>query len=67
MTLTVRHDPQPSGLMEIILIKTHIEETLGIRIHGGIENKSANPYDPTDEGIFIIDVILLQSLFLSLF
>ena len=55
--LTVRHDPQPSGLMEIDLIKSHPEETLGIRIHGGIENKSANPYDSTDEGIFVIDVI----------
>lgn len=54
--LTVRHDPQPSGLIEIVLQKSHPEETLGIRIHGGIENKSANPFDSTDEGIFVIDV-----------
>jgi hypothetical protein len=54
--LTVRHDPQPSGLKEIILQRSHPEETLGIRINGGIENKSANPNDSTDEGIFVIDV-----------
>lgn len=56
VVLTVRHDPQPLGLNEITLSKLHPEETIGIRIHGGIENKSANPFDQRDEGIFIIDV-----------
>lgn len=57
VVLTVKHEPQPDGLAEINLLKSQPEEPLGIRIHGGIENKSANPYDQTDEGIFIIDVI----------
>jgi hypothetical protein len=40
-------------MKEIILKKSFAEETIGQRIHGGIENKSANPFDLTDEGIFI--------------
>ncbi len=65
--LTVRHDPQPLGLKEIILQRTYPEETLGIRINGGVENKSANPSDPTDEGIFVIDVSVTDRLiFLSM-
>lgn len=54
--LTVRHEPQPKGLQEIIFNRSFPEETIGIRIHGGIENKAKNLIDPTDEGIFITDV-----------
>ena len=55
--LLVSHDPQPSGLQEIVLHRSYPEETLGIRINGGIENKSANIFDQTDEGIFVVNII----------
>jgi C-terminal processing protease CtpA/Prc len=55
--LLVSHDPQPSGMQEVLLRRTYPEETLGIRINGGIENKSANIFDSTDEGIFVVNVI----------
>jgi C-terminal processing protease CtpA/Prc len=55
--LFVSHDPQPGGMQEVLLRRTFPEETLGIRINGGIENKSANIFDPTDEGIFVVNVI----------
>ncbi|CAF0721438.1 unnamed protein product [Brachionus calyciflorus] len=57
VVLLVSHDPQPSGMQEVVLNRSHPDETLGIRINGGIENKSANPYDQTDEGIFIVNII----------
>lgn len=57
VTLTVSHDPQPPGLQEVVLKRSYPEETLGIRINGGIENKSANIYDPNDEGIFVVNII----------
>lgn len=57
VTLTVSHDPQPQGLQEVVLKRSYPEETLGIRINGGIENKSANIYDNTDEGIFVVNLI----------
>jgi len=57
VTLLVSHDPQPKGMQEITLHRAYPEETIGIRINGGIENKSANVYDPTDEGIFVINLI----------
>jgi protein scribble len=56
VVLTVRRDPQPKGLQEIVFTRSFPEETIGIRIHGGIENKTKNLIDPTDEGIFITDV-----------
>lgn len=55
--LLVRHDPQPSGMQDITLHKSYPEETIGIRINGGIEMKSANIYDATDEGIFVVNLI----------
>ena len=55
--LFVSHDPQPSGMQEVLLKRSHPEETLGIRINGGIENKSANPFDASDEGIFVVNII----------
>ena len=57
VALLVSHDPQPKGMQEITLHRAYPEETIGIRINGGIENKSANVYDPTDEGIFVINLI----------
>ena len=57
VTLLVSRDPQPSGMQDVVLSRTYPEETLGIRINGGIENKSANPYDSTDEGIFVVNII----------
>lgn len=57
VVLLVSHDPQPSGMQEVILSRSHPDETIGIRINGGIENKSANPYDSNDEGIFIVNII----------
>jgi protein scribble len=55
--LLVSHDPQPAGMQEVILNRSFPEETLGIRINGGIENKSANPFDTSDEGIFVVNLI----------
>jgi hypothetical protein len=66
VVLTVRHDPQPSGLTDINLFKAYPEETLGIRIHGGIKTKSANPLDQTDEGIFVIDVRFVFIIYFNL-
>jgi hypothetical protein len=57
VNLFVSHDPQPDGLQEVILHRSYPEETLGIRINGGIENKSANVYDSSDEGIFVVNLI----------
>lgn len=57
VVLLVSHDPQPSGMQEIVLQRSYPEETLGIRINGGVENKSPNVYDPSDEGIFVVNII----------
>lgn len=57
VVLYVSHDPQPKGMQEVILNRSYPEETIGIRINGGIENKSANLYDQTDEGIFVVNII----------
>ncbi len=55
--LLVRHDPQPCGMQDVTLRKSYPEETIGIRINGGIEMKSANIYDAADEGIFVVNLI----------
>ena len=57
VVLFVSHDPQPKGMQEIILQRSYPDETIGIRINGGIENKSANLYDSADEGIFVVNII----------
>jgi protein scribble len=57
VSLLVSHDPQPCGMQEVLLERTFPEETIGIRINGGIENKSANIHDTTDEGIFVVNLI----------
>jgi len=55
--LLVSHDPQPAGMQEVMLQRSYPEETIGIRINGGIEMKSANIYDSSDEGIFVVNLI----------
>jgi protein scribble len=52
MQLTVRHDPSPPGLQELRIPKKSGEK-LGISIRGGTKNQFGNPFDKTDEGIFI--------------
>ena len=53
MVLDVQHDPPPVGLAEIHIQKISQAEKIGISIKGGAGEKSANPLDPTDEGVFI--------------
>ncbi|KAM3728313.1 Protein lap1 [Dirofilaria immitis] len=50
--LLVIHEPQPPGLRQVT-IKRNIGEALGLNICGGIGSPPANPFDKTDEGIFI--------------
>lgn len=57
VVLLVRHDPQPPNIQDVILHRSYPEETIGIRINGGIEMKSANIYDSSDEGIFVVNII----------
>lgn len=57
VVLLVSHDPQPKGMQEVMLYRSYPEETIGIRINGGIEMKSANIYDASDEGIFVVNLI----------
>ena len=57
VVLLVRHDPQPPNIQDVILHRSYPEETIGIRINGGIEMKSANVYDSSDEGIFVVNII----------
>lgn len=56
MVLEVQHDPPPIGLAEIHIQKISPAEKIGISIKGGAGEKSANPLDPTDEGVFITKV-----------
>ncbi|CAF1117374.1 unnamed protein product [Rotaria sordida] len=53
--LLVRHEPQPSGLKEIILTRQS-GEPLGFRLNGGVDGKHMNPDDPEDDGIFVTEV-----------
>ncbi|KAK8394980.1 hypothetical protein O3P69_006032 [Scylla paramamosain] len=52
ITLTVRHDPQPKGLKEVV-IKKQVGERLGMNIKGGVQGSPGNPLDKSDEGVFI--------------
>jgi len=45
----------PNGAASVTNLRP--EETIGIRINGGIEMKSANIYDSSDEGIFVVNLI----------
>ncbi|KAG9347747.1 hypothetical protein JZ751_003761, partial [Albula glossodonta] len=53
--MLVRRDPAPTGMQEIIIEKQPGEK-LGISIRGGAKGHAGNPFDPTDEGIFISKV-----------
>ncbi|CAF0852174.1 unnamed protein product [Didymodactylos carnosus] len=53
--LLVRHEPQPSGLKEIQILRAS-GEPLGIRINGGVDGKRVNPDDQEDDGIFVTEV-----------
>ncbi|XP_030076257.1 LOW QUALITY PROTEIN: protein scribble homolog [Microcaecilia unicolor] len=53
--MLVRRDPPPPGMQEICIEKTPGEK-LGISIRGGAKGHAGNPFDPTDEGIFISKV-----------
>lgn len=54
--MLVRRDPSPPG-MEEIFIQKQPGEKLGISIRGGAKGHAGNPFDPTDEGIFISKVL----------
>ncbi|XP_076068048.1 protein lap4-like isoform X8 [Oratosquilla oratoria] len=63
ITLSIRHDPQPSGLMILsasqeltvheVVIKKLPGEKLGMNIKGGVQGSPGNPLDKSDEGVFI--------------
>nr|XP_023688600.1 protein scribble homolog isoform X17 [Paramormyrops kingsleyae] len=53
--LLVRRDPAPPGMQEIVIEK-YPGEKLGISIRGGARGHTGNPFDPSDEGIFISKV-----------
>uniref|UniRef100_A0A8C5AVD9 Scribble planar cell polarity protein n=1 Tax=Gadus morhua TaxID=8049 RepID=A0A8C5AVD9_GADMO len=53
--LLVRRDPSPPGMEEIVIQKQPGEK-LGITIRGGAKGHAGNPFDATDEGIFISKV-----------
>ncbi|XP_072911320.1 protein scribble homolog isoform X5 [Hemitrygon akajei] len=53
--LLVRRDPPPPGMQEIRIEKLPGEK-LGISVRGGAKGHPGNPFDPTDEGIFISKV-----------
>ncbi|NXK42452.1 SCRIB protein, partial [Piprites chloris] len=55
LTMVVRRDPPPPGMQEICIEKAQGEK-LGISIRGGAKGHAGNPFDPTDEGIFISKV-----------
>ncbi|XP_067616411.1 protein lap4 isoform X6 [Eurosta solidaginis] len=50
--LTIQHDPLPPGFQEIIISKAE-GERLGMHIKGGLNGQRGNPFDPTDEGVFV--------------
>uniref|UniRef100_A0A3Q2PVG1 Scribble planar cell polarity protein n=1 Tax=Fundulus heteroclitus TaxID=8078 RepID=A0A3Q2PVG1_FUNHE len=52
--MLVRRDPSPPGME--VLIQKQSGEKLGISIRGGAKGHAGNPFDPTDEGIFISKV-----------
>ncbi|XP_065804656.1 protein scribble homolog isoform X15 [Labrus bergylta] len=53
--MLVRRDPSPPGMQEIVIQKQPGEK-LGISIRGGAKGHAGNPFDQTDEGIFISKV-----------
>uniref|UniRef100_A0A8C5I5U2 Protein scribble homolog n=1 Tax=Gouania willdenowi TaxID=441366 RepID=A0A8C5I5U2_GOUWI len=53
--MLVRRDPSPPGMQDVEIQKQPGEK-LGISIRGGAKGHAGNPFDPTDEGIFISKV-----------
>ncbi|XP_027130105.1 protein scribble homolog isoform X9 [Larimichthys crocea] len=53
--MLVRRDPSPPGMQDI-MIQKQPGEKLGISIRGGAKGHAGNPFDATDEGIFISKV-----------
>ncbi|XP_058872039.1 protein scribble homolog isoform X17 [Acipenser ruthenus] len=53
--MLVRRDPPPPGMQDISIEKLPGEK-LGISIRGGAKGHAGNPFDPSDEGIFISKV-----------
>ncbi|KAJ8272709.1 hypothetical protein GJAV_G00092490 [Gymnothorax javanicus] len=53
--LLLRRDPAPPG-MQVVDILKQPGEKLGISIRGGAKGHAGNPFDATDEGIFISKV-----------
>ncbi|KAJ8268456.1 hypothetical protein COCON_G00136280 [Conger conger] len=53
--MLVRRDPAPPG-MQVIEILKQPGEKLGISIRGGAKGHAGNPFDASDEGIFISKV-----------
>ncbi|KAM9826868.1 protein scribble homolog [Neosynchiropus ocellatus] len=53
--MLVRRDPSPPGMQEVVILKQPGEK-LGISIRGGAKGHAGNPFDPTDEGVFISKV-----------
>ncbi|XP_062503600.1 kelch-like protein 10 [Corticium candelabrum] len=56
LTLTVRHEPPPPGLKEVNLLAKP-GQGFGLSIRGGVNGYAGNPADPSDEGIFISQII----------
>lgn len=61
ISLLVRHEPPPPGLMEVTLV-TKPGEGFGFSVIGGVNSVSGNPLDETDEGLFISQVGLLHDI-----
>lgn len=48
-------------LLQEIAIHKQPGEKLGISIRGGAKGHAGNPFDPTDEGIFISKVLTMSN------
>lgn len=71
LKVLIRHEPPPDGLKVLAtLARRHIEsfmqeltlvtkpgEGFGFSIAGGVNGDPANPFDETDEGIFVSEVV----------
>ncbi|XP_020284620.1 protein lap4 isoform X3 [Pseudomyrmex gracilis] len=52
IVLTIQHDPLPESYQELVITK-EAGEKLGMHIKGGRKGQKGNPFDHTDEGVFI--------------
>ncbi|CAG9857264.1 unnamed protein product [Phyllotreta striolata] len=52
ITLAIRHDPLPEGFQELLIEKAD-NEKLGMHIKGGLQGQRGNPFDASDEGVFV--------------